>query len=521
MSSTQGNQTLTDIASDLCRECRDIAMWYSSIPKNQLIGAAVVAETASRGHLGCLRAALRASPGQDLCLNGSRRIVPVRRLRGSLLPHEEARAPDIKTLLFAASEKIDRQIIEIDRQINGQQVQESLQRKFSLKDICRRKIKDHLLSLDPHTNLFGGVLRLGLPASLTAYVLYDIALDDDDEHADDSDDLVDDVISNCSLDVAVGSDIDDYSNSDVSDDDVSVDNGGGSEDIDTDSEDNDDNSNNCGLDVAVGNDVDDCTSGGVFDDNDDDDYNHDCSLDVTVGTDYSNRTHDTVFDSDNDDDCDDDEYSLTVASGSDVDGYSNDGDQDIVGGSDEDWEDEDDEDHDDDSSDGNPDVIDSDGYDSGNGSSLVIVSCDDEDDDYNNDGSLAAINSDGYDSGDGSSLDVASSEGDDDNGNGGSLDAVIDSDDDDDNVNLDLDSSDDNDDDDDYSLVVVIDSDDDDDVANVDSLDITSNDDNTDPHRDFLNFDFPLKHLEYLDLRTKELDPHTHLFNRALYMFNQ
>ena len=499
MSSTQGSRTLTDIASDLCTECRHIPTWYYSIPKNQLIGAALVAETACRGHLGCLRAALGATPGQDLCLNGLRRIVPVRRLRGNPL--------------------------------NGQEVPETLQRKFSLKDICRRKIRQNLLDLDPQTHLFSGVLRLGLPASLTAYVLYDIALGDVGEYMDDDDfGNDDDVNRNCSLDVAVGSDIDDnsggkYVATDSDDDDYT--NGGG-EDIDTDSEDNGDNSNNFSLDVTVGNDVDDWTSGDVIEDDDDNDYSHDCSLDVTIGSDYSNRAHDAVFDSD-DDDC-----SLAVAIDSDIDNYSNDGGQDCgsdnqdlvvssdVGGDDEE---EDDDDHDDDSSDGNPDVIDSDGYDSGNGSSLVFVSCDDEDDDYSNNGSLAAINSDGYDSGEGGRLDIVSSDDDNDNNSGVSLDVVVDSDDNgDDDGNLDIVSSDDDDDDDDCngcSLVVVIDSDDDDDIANVNSLDPISNDDSNDTHRDYLNVDFPLKHLEYLNLRIKELDPRTQIFNRALYMFNQ
>ena len=484
MSSTQWSQALTDIASDLCRECRDIPTWYSSMPKNQLIGAALVAETASRGHVGCLRAALRASHGEDLYFDGLRQIVPVPRLRVNPLAHEETRADNAS--LLAAGEKKGRQIIE--------QVPENIQRKFSLKNICRRKIREHLLDLDPHTNLCSRVPRLGLPSSLTAYVLHDISLDDVDECIDDEDDLIndvdDDVISNCSLDVAVGSDIDDYSYSDgkdVSDDDLSVDvaNGGG-EDIDVDSEDNDDKSN-------------------------------DCSLDVTIGSDYSNCARDAVFDSDNDDNCDDD-YSLAVAIGSYIDDDSNDGGQDCS--SDENGDD-DEEDDDDDSSDGNLDVIDSYGYDSGNGSSLVIVSCDDEDNEYSNHSSLAAINSDGYDSGDSNSnsLDIVSSD-DDAYSNGGSLDVVVDSDDNgDDDVNLDIVSSDDDDEDvdnDDHnscSLVVVIDSDNDDDVANVDSLDIISNDDNTEPHRDYLNVDIPLKHLEYLDLRIKELDPHVHLFN--------
>ena len=510
------------------------------------------------GQLGCLRAEIVATPGQDPCPNGSRRIIQVQRVRVNPLTRDEAREHNTEASLFAACE-----IIEIDRQINGEQVPEHLQRNFSLKGICKRRIIEHLLELDPHTHLFDRVSMLGLPTSLTSYLLYDTSLDDVDQYMDGGDHFVDnddDANSNRSLDVAVGSDIDDCSGGGKdcaidSDDDVTFDfaNGEG-EDIGIDSEDNDDNGNNDSSDVLVGNVVDDYSSRDchdVFVESNGDDYNHDCSLDVAVGSDvgdYSISDHDAFYDSDNDDDHDYDDYSLAVAIGSD----DEDGSQDIVGGSDDgdyssdgnqdgDTSDEDDDDdyHDDNNSDGNLNVIDSDSYDSGNGSSLVIVSCDDEDDDHSNDCGLATVNSDGYGSDDGGRLAIVNSDDDDEYSNGGSLDVVIDSDDNrDDGNNLDDDDDDDysnsgsldtiidsddngnlDHDDDDCSLVVVIDSDNDNDIdndiGNVDSLDTISNDDSTDPHTDYLSFDVPLKHLEYLDLRIKELDPHTHLFNRV------
>ena len=54
-----------------------------------------------------------------------------------------------------------------------------------LKHICRNTIRKHLLKVDPHTNLFIRVPRLGLPSSLTRYLLYNISLDDGIEHNSD------------------------------------------------------------------------------------------------------------------------------------------------------------------------------------------------------------------------------------------------------------------------------------------------------------------------------------------------
>ena len=49
--------------------------------------------------------------------------------------------------------------------------------KFNLKHLCREAIRKHLLKLDPHTHLFGRVPRLGLPALITSYLLYNCTLD--------------------------------------------------------------------------------------------------------------------------------------------------------------------------------------------------------------------------------------------------------------------------------------------------------------------------------------------------------
>ena len=51
-----------------------------------------------------------------------------------------------------------------------------VKKQFKLKHLCRETIREHLLKLDPHTHLFGRVPRLGLPASLTLYLLYNCTL---------------------------------------------------------------------------------------------------------------------------------------------------------------------------------------------------------------------------------------------------------------------------------------------------------------------------------------------------------
>ena len=59
--------------------------------------------------------------------------------------------------------------------------------KSHLKHICREAIRKHLLKLDPHRHLFGRVPRLGLPATLTSYLLYHTSLAAGAEDGDDGD----------------------------------------------------------------------------------------------------------------------------------------------------------------------------------------------------------------------------------------------------------------------------------------------------------------------------------------------
>ena len=49
-----------------------------------------------------------------------------------------------------------------------------------LMGMCREAIREHLLDLDQHTHLFGRVTRLGLPAALVSYLVFDQTLEDDE-----------------------------------------------------------------------------------------------------------------------------------------------------------------------------------------------------------------------------------------------------------------------------------------------------------------------------------------------------
>ena len=56
----------------------------------------------------------------------------------------------------------------------------------SLRDLCRVSIRTRFLNLDRHTNLFIRVPKLGLPAALTRYLLFDMTLDTDEDIDNDN-----------------------------------------------------------------------------------------------------------------------------------------------------------------------------------------------------------------------------------------------------------------------------------------------------------------------------------------------
>ena len=200
-------------------------------------------------------------------------------LTRSLMQREPEGDRKIQNILFAAGEKID--IHAVERK--GKKVPKHLQPQFNLMDVCRRKIREHLLDLDPHTHLFTRVPRLALPSIMADYLLYDQKLDDTEymkilSMADDggisfvdfhSDDYGSSDDQDADDDDNDGNNDDDYDSSDGQDF------AGSDEDIDdNDDDDNDDNNDDVcnssdGQDVNGSDDnVDDNN------DNDDDDFIH-------------------------------------------------------------------------------------------------------------------------------------------------------------------------------------------------------------------------------------------------------
>ena len=87
------------------------------------------------------------------------------------------RKEEIMMLLLAAGELIDETQVE--------RIPDHLKpsAEISLMNICRETIRKHLLQMSD-VNLFIRVPRLGLPAALQSYLLYDQTLDDDNQKAD-------------------------------------------------------------------------------------------------------------------------------------------------------------------------------------------------------------------------------------------------------------------------------------------------------------------------------------------------
>ena len=91
-------------------------------------------------------------------------------------------------LLFAAGELCkETAILLTDRDFDQRDMiktpQYLLESEFSLKNKCREAVRNHLLELDQHTNLFVRIPCLNLPPSLQRYLLYGFSLDDEDDEA--------------------------------------------------------------------------------------------------------------------------------------------------------------------------------------------------------------------------------------------------------------------------------------------------------------------------------------------------
>ena len=87
---------------------------------------------------------------------------------------------EICSLLFAAGETTPETFTKwyhAPMEFSAADYLPQIKNKFYLSHLCRVAIRKYLLRLDMHTDLFDRVPRLGLPRSLTEYLLYDMSLD--------------------------------------------------------------------------------------------------------------------------------------------------------------------------------------------------------------------------------------------------------------------------------------------------------------------------------------------------------
>ena len=93
--------------------------------------------------------------------------------------HRRSFYRDTVVLLYAAGETLGGTIEEkIPVKLKFEE------EKLELKHICREAIREHLLKLDWHANLFSRVPELGLPSIMTEYLLYNQSLDYNDDDDD-------------------------------------------------------------------------------------------------------------------------------------------------------------------------------------------------------------------------------------------------------------------------------------------------------------------------------------------------
>ena len=86
--------------------------------------------------------------------------------------HSTHNCLNLLEVLFAAGDSFNlNERITLNRS-SLTKLKEMMVPRMDLKDMCRRKIRNHLLSIDSHFNLFVRVPKLGLPHILTSYVLF-------------------------------------------------------------------------------------------------------------------------------------------------------------------------------------------------------------------------------------------------------------------------------------------------------------------------------------------------------------
>ena len=83
-------------------------------------------------------------------------------------------------LLVAAGETIDGTVVKRGgtEPVNVSDFISYTDHKLYLKNMCRSTIRNHLIKMDPHDNLFRRIPFLGLSPSLTEYLLYDVTIHD-------------------------------------------------------------------------------------------------------------------------------------------------------------------------------------------------------------------------------------------------------------------------------------------------------------------------------------------------------
>ena len=96
------------------------------------------------------------------------------------------RDEEVCMLLYAAGETIDR-TTDVLRKVSISEYLFQKELQLCLKNVCRNAIRKHMISLDPESHLFNRIPKLGLPPSLTEYLLYNLSLDDDNDGGDDND----------------------------------------------------------------------------------------------------------------------------------------------------------------------------------------------------------------------------------------------------------------------------------------------------------------------------------------------
>ena len=131
-------------------------------------------EQLAKDALKCLRMLLKAgapinelwSPDDDWCASD------IKREEYKAIFLSEIKPDDNKPSLFQEYFKLLQAVGELQGNIPPDEHE-----ILSLKDICKDTIRNHLIDLDPHTNLISRIPELRLPSYLQSFLLNDVSLD--------------------------------------------------------------------------------------------------------------------------------------------------------------------------------------------------------------------------------------------------------------------------------------------------------------------------------------------------------